>query len=138
MEKLWHFKIINHFIFKNSKKGFIKKNFSEQLMTEIPLVYVVFDIMYINGESLIEKSIKERKEILSGISFKKPIINSTYRLVSSEEEIIGMFGQSREIGHDGLVLKDPNSHYCPGKRGRYWVKLKRELDTIDAVIVIAE
>ena len=49
-----------------------------------------------------------------------------------------MFEESRNIGHEGLVLKDPDSHYHPGKRGRYWVKLKKELDTIDAVIVIAE
>ena len=37
-----------------------------------------------------------------------------------------------------MVLKEPESQYHPGKRGRYWIKLKRELDTIDAVIVIAE
>lgn len=37
-----------------------------------------------------------------------------------------------------MVLKDPESQYHPGKRGRYWIKLKQELDTIDAVIVIAE
>jgi DNA ligase-1 len=36
------------------------------------------------------------------------------------------------------VLKDPDSTYQPGKRGKHWVKLKQELDTIDAVIVIAE
>jgi DNA ligase-1 len=124
--------------FQELQKRLHKKNLSEQLMTEIPLVYVAFDIMHINGENLIEKSLRERKEILSSISFKKPIISSTYKLVSSEEEIIAMFGQSRDIGHEGLVLKDPNSHYHPGKRGRYWVKLKKELDTIDAVIVIAE
>jgi len=46
--------------------------------------------------------------------------------------------KSRDIGHEGLVLKDPESHYHPGKRGRYWLKIKKELDTIDAVIVIAE
>ena len=49
-----------------------------------------------------------------------------------------MFEKSKDIGHEGLVLKDPDSHYHPGKRGKYWVKLKKELDTIDAVIVIAE
>jgi DNA ligase-1 len=49
-----------------------------------------------------------------------------------------MFEKSKDSGHEGLVLKDPESHYYPGKRGRYWVKLKKELDTIDAVIVIAE
>jgi len=107
-------------------------------MTDTPLVYVVFDIMYFNGESLIKKSARERKEILSNISFKEPIINSIYMLVNSEEEIIAMFEKSRGIGHEGLVLKDPDSHYHPGKRGRYWVKLKKELDTIDAVVLIAE
>jgi DNA ligase-1 len=94
--------------------------------------------MYFNGESLIKNSIKERKEILSSISFGEPIINSTYKIVNSDVEIISMFEKSRDIGHEGLVLIDPESHYHPGKRGRYWLKLKKELDTIDAVIVIAE
>ena len=124
--------------FQELQKRLHKKNLTEQIMTETPLVYVVFDIMYFNGESLIKKSIRERKAILSNISFKEPIISSMYKLVNSEEEIIAMFEKSRGIGHEGLVLKDPDSHYHPGKRGRYWVKLKKELDTIDAVIVIAE
>src|SRR5205085_9750085 len=89
------------------------------------------------GENIITKSIKERKEILSNISFKEPIINSSYKVVNAEQEIIAMFEKSRDIGHEGLVLKDPDSHYHPGKRGRYWVKLKKELDTIDAVVVSA-
>ena len=124
--------------FQELQKRIHKKNLTKQTMTETPIVYVVFDIMYFNGESLIKKSIKERKEILSSISFGEPIINSTYKIVNSEEEIIAMFEKSRYIGHEGLVLKDPESHYHPGKRGRYWLKLKKELDTIDAVIVIAE
>jgi DNA ligase 1 len=124
--------------FHKLQKRLHKKNITEQIMTEVPLVYVVYDIMYFNGENTIGKSIKERKEILSNISFKDPIINSTYGVVNSEQEIISMFEKSRDIGHEGLVLKDPDSHYHPGKRGRYWVKLKKELDTIDAVVVIAE
>jgi DNA ligase 1 len=124
--------------FRELQKRLHKKNVTEQIMTEVPLVYVVYDIMYFNGENTIGKSIKERKEILSNISFKDPIINSTYRVVNSEQEIIAMFEKSRDIGHEGLVLKDPDSQYYPGKRGRYWMKLKKELDTIDAVVVIAE
>jgi DNA ligase 1 len=124
--------------FRELQKRLHKKNVTEQIMTEVPLVYVVYDIIYFNGENMIGKSIKERKEILSNISFKDPIINSTYRVVNFEQEIIAMFEKSRDIGHEGLVLKDPDSHYHPGKRGRYWMKLKKELDTIDAVIVIAE
>src|SRR5919198_1168891 len=124
--------------FQELQKRLHKKNLTEQIMAEIPLVYVVYDIMYFNGQNLIRKSIKERKEILSNIHFKEPIINSIYKLVNSEEDIIAMFEKSRDIGHEGLVVKDPDSHYHPGKRGRYCVKLKKELDTIDAVIVIAE
>jgi DNA ligase 1 len=124
--------------FQELQKRLHKKNLTEQIMAEIPLVYVVYDIMYFNGKNLIRKSIKERKEILSNIYFKEPIINSIYKLVNSEVEIVAMFEKSRDIGHEGLVLKDPDSQYHPGKRGRYWVKLKKELDTIDAVVVIAE
>ena len=124
--------------FQELQKRIHKKNLTEQIITETPLVYVVFDIMYFNGESLIKKSIKERKEILSSISFKEPIINSIYKFVNSEEEIIALFEKSRDIGHEGVVRKDPDSQYHPGKRGRYWVKLKKELETIDAVVVIAE
>jgi DNA ligase 1 len=124
--------------FQELQKRLHKKNLTEQIMAETPLVYVVFDIMYFNGESLIKKSIKERKELLPNISFRERIINSIYKLVNSEEDIIAMFEKSRDIGHEGLVLKDPDSHYYPGKRGRYWIKLKKELDTIDAVVVVAE
>jgi DNA ligase-1 len=124
--------------FSELQKRLHKKSVAEQIMTEVPLIYVVYDIMYFNGENTIGKSIKERKVILSNISFKDPIINSTYRVVNSEQEIIAMFEKSRDVGHEGLVLKDPDSHYHPGKRGRYWMKLKKELDTIDAVVVIAE
>src|SRR5205807_2938836 len=45
---------------------------------------------------------------------------------------------SRSLGYEGLVLKDPESPYTPGRRGRNWAKLKEELDTVDAVIVAAE
>ena len=124
--------------FQELQKRLRKKNVTEQIIEAIPLIYVVYDIMYLNGEHTIRKSIRERKEILSNILFTKPIINSSYRVVNSAQEIIVMFEKSRDTGHEGLVLKDPDSQYHPGKRGRHWIKLKKESDTIDAVIIIAE
>ncbi|HYX55666.1 MAG TPA: ATP-dependent DNA ligase [Nitrososphaeraceae archaeon] len=124
--------------FQELQKRLRKKTVTEQIMAEIPVIYTIYDIMYFNGENIIKKTLKERKEILSSIVFKQPIINSSYKIVSSEQEIISVFDKSRDIGHEGLVLKEPYSQYHPGKRGRYWVKLKKELDTIDAVIVMAE
>jgi DNA ligase 1 len=124
--------------FQELQKRLRKKNITEQIITQIPLIYMVYDIMYFNGEHTVRKSIRERKEILSNMSFKEPIVNSSYEVVNTEQGIIEMFESSIDMGHEGLVLKDPDSQYHPGKRGRYWMKLKEELDTIDAVIVIAE
>ncbi|TLY17544.1 MAG: hypothetical protein E6K86_01680, partial [Thaumarchaeota archaeon] len=58
--------------------------------------------------------------------------------VANMEEIARAFARSRELGYEGLVLKDPESVYAMGKRGKSWVKMKEELDTIDTVIVAAE
>jgi DNA ligase-1 len=124
--------------FQELQKRLRKKTVIEQIIAEVPVIYTVYDIMYFNGEAIIKKPLNERKEILSCVAFKQPIINSSYKIVNSEQEIISMFGVSKDIGHEGLVLKEPNSQYHPGRRGRYWVKLKKELDTIDAVILIAE
>jgi DNA ligase 1 len=124
--------------FQELQKRLRKKTVTGQMTAEIPVIYTIYDIMYFNGEHTIKKSLKERKEILSSIIFKQPIINSSYKIVNSEQEIISIFDDSKDIGHEGLVLKEPYSQYYPGKRGRNWVKLKKELDTMDAVIVMAE
>jgi DNA ligase-1 len=76
--------------------------------------------------------------LLSQLRFKEPIINLGYRFVSTAQEIACAFRESRDAGHEGLVIKEPESHYHIGKRGRHWTKLKYELDTIDAVVVVAE
>lgn len=124
--------------FQDLQKRLRKKNVTEQIMNEVPLAYVVYDIIYLNGEATIRKPLRQRKEILSKISFREPIINAYQNIVNSEQRIIVMFKESRDMGHEGLVLKDPDSLYYPGRRGRYWIKLKKELDTIDAIIVSAE
>ncbi len=124
--------------FQELQKRLRRKNVTNQMMQEIPVIYVPYDILYADGESVIDRPLLERKKLLARIKFKKPIIDLGYRMVSSAEEIASAFAESREIGHEGLVVKEPESQYHPGKRGRHWVKLKRELDTIDAVIVIAE
>src|SRR5919106_870033 len=124
--------------FQELQKRLRRKGVTRQIMTDAPVVYVIFDIAFINGEQTIMNPLKQRKEILSKISFKEPIINANQNVVSTAQEIVAMFKKSRDMGYEGLVLKEPGSLYHPGKRGRYWFKLKQELDTIDAVIVIAE
>lgn len=132
--------------FKNSKplhfqelqKRLRRKKLTDKFAELVPVIYVVYDILYLGGEQLIKQPLSKRKEILSKIQFRQPMLNSTYILTDSIVKIVDLFNQSKEMGHEGLVIKDPSSQYHPGKRGRHWIKLKKELDTIDAVIVIAE
>ena len=124
--------------FQELQKRLRRKAVTDHLMVEIPVVYVPYDIMYLNGQSLIDRPLTERKKLLSQIRFREPIIDLGYRVVSTAAEIAYAFRESRDAGHEGLVVKELESQYYPGKRGRHWIKLKYELDTIDAVIVVAE
>src|SRR5215212_9091816 len=124
--------------FQELQKRLRRKNVTNSIQTEVPIYYFIYDIMYFKNYQVLKKSLFDRKDILSSISFKEPIINSSYKIVESIEKVIAIFNESKDNGYEGLVVKDPLSQYHPGKRGRYWMKLKKELDTIDAVIVIAE
>jgi len=124
--------------FNDLQRRLRRKNVDQDLINEIPVVYAAYDILYLDGSSRIKEPLANRKEMLDKIEFKRPLMNSPFAVLDSEESIARMFEESRSLGHEGLVLKDPASTYQPGKRGKHWVKLKKELDTIDAVIVIAE
>ncbi|MEM3573697.1 MAG: ATP-dependent DNA ligase [Nitrososphaeria archaeon] len=115
-----------------------RKYVDEQLIEEIPLVLFVYDILYFDNESVYKRTLVERKKIIEKIKFVGRIKRLEYTFVSKKEEIERRFQESVGLGYEGLMLKDPSSFYTVGKRGKYWIKLKKELDTIDAVIVAAE
>ena len=125
--------------FQELQKRLRRKSMTNTILSEIPICYVVYDIMLYDQRQVIKDSLKYRKRLLEKFQFKDSIISiAQSKLVSSVDEITNRFRKSRNEGHEGLVLKDPLSQYYPGKRGKYWIKLKEELDTIDAVVVIAE
>ncbi len=109
----------------------------EDATKKVPVTYFVFDILYREGEEKVGLALTERRIELSAV-MKKVGILAHSEVVRNAAEIQAVFRRSRELGYEGLVLKDPGSPYTMGKRGSGWVKLKEELDTIDAVIVAAE
>ena len=125
--------------FQELQKRLRRKNMTNTILSEIPICYVVYDIMLYDQRQVIKDTLNSRKRLLANFQFKDSIISiAQSKLVSSVDGITDRFQKSRNEGHEGLVLKDPLSQYYPGKRGKYWIKLKEELDTIDAVVVIAE
>jgi DNA ligase 1 len=110
---------------------------SDSTGSVVGVLYTIFDALYINKE-LINLPLIQRKSILNNVKITRPFAIAKWRLVNSEEIISNMFSESRNMGYEGLVLKDPQSEYQIGKRGRNWVKFKKELDTLDVVVVVAE
>ena len=125
--------------FQELQKRLRRKSMTNTILSEIPICYVIYDIMLYDQRQAIKDTLKSRKRLLTNFQFKDSIISiAQSKAVSSVDEITNRFQKSRNEGHEGLVIKDPLSQYYPGKRGKYWIKLKEELDTIDAVVVIAE
>ena len=113
------------------------KHFSSDSKGSVPVIYTIFDILYHNG-ALIGTPLIHRKQILDKMKIVSPFVLSKWKLVCSERSIGEMFNESKNLGYEGLVVKDPNSEYQIGNRGKNWIKLKKELDTLDVVIVMAE
>jgi DNA ligase-1 len=110
----------------------------EEAAKNAPVSYFAFDLLFLDGRELYGIPLKKRSEELSSILEGHGIPRAERSTVKGAEQIASRFRQSRDLGYEGLVLKDPQSVYTMGKRGAGWVKLKEELDTIDAVIVGAE
>jgi DNA ligase 1 len=125
--------------FQELQKRLRRKNMTKGTLTETPIRYVVYDIMFCGKKQVIKETLENRKKLLSKLLYKDSImINAESDTITTAGEMISKFKTSKESGHEGLVIKDPSSQYHPGKRGRHWIKLKEELDTIDTVIVMAE
>jgi DNA ligase-1 len=56
----------------------------------------------------------------------------------STAEVEELFAAAQERGNEGLMIKDLDSPYTPGKRGKSWLKMKRELATLDVVVTQVE
>lgn len=109
----------------------------ERSSDDVPVKYFAFDLLY-SEKSLVGEMLSLRVKMLRSLGLSNPLGYSEQKLVSSPGEIETMFQESKFLGHEGLVVKSPSSPYTPGRRGKSWIKLKRELDTLDVVIVAAE
>ncbi len=115
----------------------------EETASEIPVKHFTFDILYLNGKDLTRKSFSERQKILRELDFTqtqgKFAVTETLKFDQPgplEEYFRGLLDQ----GLEGIIAKEPQSIYSPGKRGYDWIKLKANTysdlkDTVDVVIM---
>jgi DNA ligase-1 len=146
-----------------------RKKVSNEWRQQVPVIFMAFDLMFANGELLLELPLRERRNRLEAVveslvgrvvspvtvderardsqtvmfaeeasSDVERLMISPARLVESAEDIDRAYADARARANEGVMLKAAGSVYQPGRRGLAWVKLKRELATLDVVVTGAE
>ncbi len=109
-----------------------------EVMAAVPVIYVAWDVLRVDDEVLIDHPLRERRARLEALLVPHPLALAHLERVHGEAEIDRRFEDARARLNEGLLLKQPESPYTPGRRGLNWLKLKRPLDTLDVVVVGAE
>jgi bifunctional non-homologous end joining protein LigD len=86
-------------------------------------VYYAFDLLWINGYSLKELPLRDRKAILQALLNK----NSILRYSDHFDDGVALFRQTQELGMEGIVSKRYDSEYIEGNRGNDWLKTPTEI-----------
>lgn len=171
-----------------------RKKVSRELQREVPLAYLVFDVLFADESLAIDESLSKRSQILDDLltpaapsvapplseqweddeaklrsggtpgapflarplrekwegsqpelgfhetgSIPPPrLIRSPLSRAESPAALDALFDAAQSRGNEGLMIKDPQSPYSPGRRGRAWLKMKRELATLDVVVTAVE
>ncbi|HEX3322774.1 MAG TPA: ATP-dependent DNA ligase [Terriglobales bacterium] len=140
-----------------------RKKVSEKMLHEIPVAYLVFDVLYAGNELLLNVPLRERGKVVDRLlADRKPtmalrretqsrlmfgeeddhlgasVVRAPVFSAHSAEELEALFTAAQARGNEGLMIKDPNSLYTPGRRGKSWLKMKKELATLDVVVTAVE
>ncbi|HZK73054.1 MAG TPA: ATP-dependent DNA ligase [Clostridia bacterium] len=115
-----------------------RKQVTGELRQEVPVVLVIFDLLYLDGRSLLDEPLEARRRLLESLGVEHPFLFARLEESTSPGDLDRIFADTRERGHEGLMVKDPLSPYTPGRRGLAWLKLKRPLATLDVVVTAAE
>jgi DNA ligase-1 len=116
-------------------RRFRRKYDVEEHAGKIELVPYIFDILVLDGETLIDLPFRERRKRLEGALGA----HVAPQLASDDPAAIETFYHAAlDAGHEGIMVKDLNSRYQPGVRGKHWVKVKPEVDTLDLAVIGGE
>ena len=115
-----------------------RKVVSAQLLAEVPVIFVAFDLLYLDGRNLLEEPLRERRKLLDELSLPAPFMLAYLIQANNPEELDRIFDAARARNNEGLMVKDPASKYTPGRRGLGWLKLKKALATLDVVVTGVE
>lgn len=124
--------------FAHIQKRLGRKTLTARILKENPAIFIAFDLLYRDGELLLDQPLNMRSTALELLACGGQLRTIDTAFASTAQEIASAFNNARARRNEGIVLKDPNSPYSPGRRGKAWLKLKSHLPTLDCVVTAAE
>jgi DNA ligase-1 len=107
----------------------------EDLLRDVPLTPVLFDVLHLDGEDLLDAPAAERARALAGVA---PAGLLVPRVVPADDAEAGAFAAAALArGHEGVMVKSLEAPYAAGRRGGGWLKVKPR-HTLDLVVLAAE
>lgn len=125
--------------FSELQKRLGRKTIGRDLLLEVPVILVAYDLLYAGGRVLTDESLDERRKLLEQMVPTEGVVRvSRARRFAEVAALDDEFDAARARGNEGLMIKSPSSFYKPGRRGREWLKLKRAIATLDVVVTAVE
>jgi len=121
--------------FQSVLRRFRRRHDIAEAQDAIELVPKVFDILYLDGETLMDLPLESRRKHLESTV----TLYIAPQVVSSDpREIEQTYKAALDAGHEGIMIKVTGSPYSPGQRGKNWIKIKPEVDTLDLAVIGGE
>ena len=140
-----------------------RKRVTPEMRRDVPVILVVFDVLHRGDQLLLDEPLTRRRAVLEDFCarwggrtqatqargqahlFDSPVEPAFPRLLlapaarlTSAEDLDRAYPNARARGNEGVMIKSLASLYQPGRRGLAWLKLKRELATLDVVVTGVE
>ncbi len=118
--------------FQTVLRRFRRKHGVAEAREAITLVPRVFDCLWADGETLLDRPLAERRARLEALLIDHL---APQQVLGDVESVQAVYEQALTDGHEGVMLKLPGSPYTPGARGRAWIKIKPEAETLDLAVI---
>jgi DNA ligase 1 len=144
----WRNGVVLPFLALQARLG--RKAPSAAIRAEVPVVYVAYDALALGPrdgppEALLDTPLLARRARLEALALPLAADSPGGRFalshlvsVASVDGLESAFAEARARRNEGLMVKDPDSRYAPGRRGMGWLKMKKALATLDCVVVGVE
>ncbi len=121
--------------FQVTMRRFGRKSGSDELRRQLPLSVFLFDCLFVDGEELIDRPFEERSQALRTLAAPQALVPQIR--TGHVAEAASFMRKALEDGHEGVMVKSPDSLYAAGNRGADWLKVK-QVHTLDLVVLAAE